>query len=111
MAIFVRKSLLERFTRVVFNNNILPGRICRLELANSEGEELHIYGCYLSSSDGPATRKKEMRMIHELLQPNVHNIVTGDFNFTSLDMAHLKTASLKAAAGTSSSVSERSMER
>ena len=26
-----------------------------------------------------------MRMIHELLQPNVHNIVTGDFNFTTQD--------------------------
>ena len=85
VAIFAKKKFLEQFSRVNFNNRIIKGRICRLELTTADNRKLHIYGCYFSATNAKGDRTKEMRILQNILDPSAHNLVMGDFNFTVND--------------------------
>ena len=85
VAIFVKNEFLNQFKSIHFNDKIKKGRICRLELEDEQNRVLHIYGCYLSATGGSGARTREFRLLQQVMRKDVHNIVMGDFNFTTFD--------------------------
>ena len=79
VAILVQQRFLEKFDRQPVWRVFVKGRLARLEFSGVKGC-LHVYAIYLSPDD-PCDRDKQMKNLADVMDPMVHNIVAGDFNF------------------------------
>lgn len=79
VAIIVKDKFLEEFATVDWKV-LEKGWLGRLELHGPKGA-LHIYAVYLDPGSWKK-RNQQMQKLVEVCDPNAHNLVLGDFNFT-----------------------------
>ena len=83
VAIVVQSRFLQHFYGKPKWRVFITGRMARLEFSGSKGC-LHVYAIYLSPED-PGERDKQLRRLADVIDPAVHNLITGDFNFVAND--------------------------
>ena len=83
VAILVQSKFLRHFSADPKWKVFVKGRLARLEFTGAKGR-LHVYVIYLNPNT-PDERDKQLRQLAEVLDPLVHNIIAGDFNFVTSD--------------------------
>jgi hypothetical protein len=83
VAVFVQARFLQHFDGQPKWTVFTKGRIARLEFRGASGR-LHVYAIYLSP-DSPEEREQQLKQLVGIIDPKVHNILAGDFNFVTND--------------------------
>ena len=83
VAIIVRNDFLQHFGGRCKWSVFVKGRLARLEFSGAKGC-LHVYAVYLNPDD-PRERDEQIRRLADVMDPAVHNLVAGDFNFVTCD--------------------------
>ena len=90
VAIIVQSRFLQHFAGKPKWRVFVKGRLARLEFSGAKGC-LHVYAIYLSPED-PGERDKQLKRLADVIDPAVHNLITGDFNFVANDCDRINKA-------------------
>ena len=108
VAIVLSKSYLKRFSDTDLANCwtvIVKGRIERLSLIGPSGT-LHIVAIYLDPED-KASQLKHVALMRRHVDPQVHSIFTGDFNFVECESDRFVKASQSFSLGSDRSIAKK----